>query len=210
MAIIVEKYQLGMVRTNCYLIHNDETKEVIIVDPADNAKIIEQMIKEKNLSVQAILLTHGHFDHILAANELHDTYHVPIMAHENEKQILEDPSLNLSIGMGEEPCTVKADYFFKDNEIIELLHTKVKVLHTPGHTAGGVCYLFLKEKMMLSGDTLFEESVGRTDFPTGSMSTLVHSIKEKLMVLEDEITVYPGHEGETSISHERNFNPYIK
>lgn len=105
---------------------------------------------------------------------------------------------------------MKADYFFKDNEIIELLHTKVKVLHTPGHTAGGVCYLFLKEKMMLSGDTLFEESVGRTDFPTGSMSTLVHSIKEKLMVLEDEITVYPGHEGETSISHERNFNPYIK
>lgn len=210
MAIIVEKYQLGMVRTNCYLIYNDETKEVIIVDPADNAKMIEQLIEEKKLDVQAILLTHGHFDHILAANELHDTYRVPIMAHENEKQILEDPSLNLSIGMGGEPCIVKADRFLEDDEVLDLLHTKVKVLHTPGHTAGGACYLFLKEKLMFSGDTLFEESVGRTDFPTGSMSTLVHSIKEKLMVLEDDITVYPGHEGETSIGHERNFNPYIR
>lgn len=210
MAIIVEKYQLGMVRTNCYLIYNDETKQVIIVDPADNANTIKQFIKEKKLSVEAILLTHGHFDHILAANELHDTYHVPIMAHENEKQILEDPSLNLSIGMGGEPCIVKADHYLKDNAILELLHTKIKVLHTPGHTAGGACYLFLEEKMLFSGDTLFEESVGRTDFPTGSMSTLVHSIKEKLMVLEDDTIVYPGHEGETSISHERNFNPYIR
>lgn len=210
MAIIVEKYQLGMVRTNCYLIYNDETSEVIIVDPADNAKMIEQLIEEKNLNLQAILLTHGHFDHILAANELRDTYQVPIVAHEAENQILADPSLNLSIGMGGEPCIVKADRFVKDGEVLDLLHTDVKVLHTPGHTAGGVCYLFIKEKLMLSGDTLFEESVGRTDFPTGSMSTLVHSIKEKLMVLEDEIIVYPGHEGETSIIHERNFNPYIR
>lgn len=210
MAIKVEKYQLGMVRTNCYFVYNDETKEVVIVDPADNAEFIKRTVKEKELQVQAILLTHGHFDHIMAANDLHDTYQVPIMAHESEKQILEEPTMNLSIGMGGNPCIVEADRFLKDEVVLDLLHTKVKVLHTPGHTAGGVCYLFVQEKIMLSGDTLFEGSIGRTDFPTGSMSTLVRSIKEKLMVLEDEIIVYPGHEGETSISRERKFNPYIR
>lgn len=210
MSIKVERFALGIVRTNCYLVYNDDTKEVIIVDPADSANVIKNEIKEKGLSVQAILLTHGHFDHIMAAKELRDTYEVPIMAHESEEAILEDSSMNLSIGMGSSPYTIKADRLLHDEDVLELLHTKIKVLHTPGHTAGGVCYLFEDEKILISGDTLFEGSIGRTDFPTGSMSTLVRSIKDKLMVLDDDVVVYPGHEGETTISRERKFNPFIK
>lgn len=210
MSIKIETVQLGMVRTNCYLVYDDTTKEAIIIDPADNASLITHMLKEKELVLQAILLTHGHFDHILAVNELKSLYDVPVMAHEEEKQLLADPSLNLSIGMGGNRCIVVPDRFLKDGEILDLLHTKVKVLHTPGHTSGGVCYLFEQEAFLLSGDTLFEGSVGRTDFPTGSMSVLVRSINEKLMGLDDQVVVYPGHEGQTSIGRERKFNPYLK
>lgn len=210
MSIIVEKYQLGVIRTNCYLVYNDSTKEAIVVDPADNGAYIKNMLEGKGLEIQAVLLTHGHFDHIMAATYLKEMYQVPIMAHEQEKQILEDPSMNLSIGMGGDSCVVEADRFLKDKDVLDLIGTQIKVLYTPGHTVGGVCYLFEKEKILLSGDTLFHGSVGRTDFPTGSMSTLVRSIKDQLMVLDDEVIVYPGHEDETSISRERKFNPYIK
>lgn len=210
MSIIVEKYLLGDVRTNCYFVYNDETNEAIVVDPADNGDYIKKLLDEKALKLQAILLTHGHFDHIMAAQYLHDRFQVPIMAHEMEKSILEDPSLNLSNSMSSEAIVVKADRFLKDNEVLKLIGTEIKVIYTPGHTIGGVCYWFETEKILLSGDTLFRDSVGRCDFPTGSMSTLVRSIKDRLLMLEDTVTVYPGHEGETSIGRERKFNPYIK
>jgi glyoxylase-like metal-dependent hydrolase (beta-lactamase superfamily II) len=209
MSVKVEKFQLGMVRTNCYLLYNDETKEAIIVDPADNGAYIKNKIEEKGLKVQAVLLTHGHFDHIMAAEFLRNTFHVPIIAHDAEKEILEDASKNLSGAMGGEAFVLKADKFIKDGEILELVGTKVKAIHTPGHTSGGVCFYFEEEGILLSGDTLFQSSVGRTDFPTGSMSTLIHSIKDKLSILGDDVVVYPGHEGETSIGRERKFNPYL-
>lgn len=209
MSIIVEKYPLGMVRTNCYVVYNNDSKEALIVDPADNGAYIKSKLEEKGLNVQAVLLTHGHFDHIMAAEYLRDAYQIPIMAHELEKEVLEYANKNLSDSMGGESFALKADKFLKDGDILELLGTKIKVVYTPGHTIGGVCYFFDKEKFLLSGDTLFENSVGRTDFPTGSMSTLIHSIKEKLSILGDDVVVYPGHEGETSIGRERKFNPYI-
>ncbi|WP_180272709.1 MBL fold metallo-hydrolase [Konateibacter massiliensis] len=210
MAILVEQYQLGPVRTNCYIVYNDDTKEAVVVDPADNGMYIKNMLEKQNLNIQAILLTHGHFDHIMAVEFLKNTYQVPILVHEEEKQILEDASKNLSGTMGGNAYIVKADRFLKDGEQLELLGTKIKVLHTPGHTAGGACYLFEEENMLFSGDTLFAGSVGRTDFPTGSMSTLVRSIKDKLMVLADDMAVYPGHESETTIGNERKFNPFIR
>jgi hydroxyacylglutathione hydrolase len=209
MSIIIEKYPLGMVRANCYIVYNNETKETIIVDPADNGAYIKNIADENGLHIQAILLTHGHFDHIMAAEFLHESYQIPIMAHEKEKDILENPAMNLSGSMSGNEICVKANHPLKDGEILELLGTKITVIHTPGHTAGGVCYWFEKEKLLFSGDTLFNGAVGRCDFPTGSMSTLVRSIKEKLLTLEDDVIVYPGHEGETSIGRERKFNPYI-
>lgn len=209
MSIIVEKYPLGMVRTNCYVVYNNDSKEALIVDPADNGAYIKSKLEEKGLNIQAVLLTHGHFDHIMAAEYLRDAYQIPIMAHELEKEVLEYANKNLSDSMGGKSFVLKADKFLKDGDILELLGTKIKVVYTPGHTIGGVCYFFDKENFLLSGDTLFENSVGRTDFPTGSMSTLIHSIKEKLSILGDDVVVYPGHEGETSIGRERKFNPYI-
>lgn len=209
MSIIIEKYPLGMVRTNCYMIYNDDTKQAVIVDPADNGAYIKSKLEEKGLTIQAVLLTHGHFDHIMAAEYLRKTYQVPIMAHEREKEILENANHNLSGAMGGDSFSLKADDFLKDGDCLELIGTKITVLYTPGHTIGGVCYFFEKENFLISGDTLFQGSVGRTDFPTGSMSTLIHSIKEKLSILGDDVVVYPGHEEETSIGRERKFNPYI-
>ncbi len=133
---------------------------------------------------------------------------IKIYAHEAEKDTLKDPGKNVSLMIGLRDV-YHADVFVKDEEILELAGMELKVLHTPGHTAGGCCYYLEKEKVLFSGDTLFCQSVGRTDFPGGSMSGIVRSIKDKLMVLPDEVKVYPGHMDRTSIGAERAHNPYL-
>ena len=204
----VERVLCGSVGTNCYFLINTQTQETVIIDPADDAPMLSAKLKEKNLKPAAILLTHGHYDHIMAVEELRKEYGIPVIAHEEEKQILENPRGNLSpmIGM---PFTVKADRFVKDEELLVTAGFSIRVLHTPGHTIGGCCYYLADENLLFSGDTLFWESVGRTDFPTGSMSALVRSIKEKLMVLPESTRVYPGHMGSTSIENEKQNNPFL-
>lgn len=209
MAVKILKFPLGMVRANCYIVYNDITNEALVIDPADNGAYINTKLKENNLTLKAVLLTHGHFDHIMAVQYLKNTFNVKVYAHESEEEILADASKNLSASMGDAPLSINADILLKDNQKLELIGTTITVIHTPGHTAGGVCYYFESEKLLFSGDTLFRDSVGRTDFPTGSMSVLVRSIKEKLITLGDDVVVYPGHEGETTISRERKFNPFI-
>lgn len=209
MAVKILKFPLGMVRANCYIVYNDITNEALVIDPADNGAYINTKLKENNLTLKAVLLTHGHFDHIMAVQYLKNTFNVRVYAHESEEEILADASKNLSASMGGAPLSINADILLKDNQKLELIGTTITVIHTPGHTAGGVCYYFECEKLLFSGDTLFRDSVGRTDFPTGSMSVLVRSIKEKLITLGDDVVVYPGHEGETTISRERKFNPFI-
>lgn len=209
MAVKILKFPLGMVRANCYIVYNDITNEALVIDPADNGAYINTKLKENNLTLKAVLLTHGHFDHIMAVQYLKNTFNVKVYAHESEVEILADTSKNLSASMGGAPLSINADILLKDNQKLELIGTTITVIHTPGHTAGGVCYYFESEKLLFSGDTLFRDSVGRTDFPTGSMSLLVRSIKEKLITLGDDVVVYPGHEGETTISRERKFNPFI-
>ena len=192
----VERVLCGSVGTNCYFLINTQTQETVIIDPADDAPMLSAKLKEKNLKPAAILLTHGHYDHIMAVEELRKEYGIPVIAHEEEKQILENPKGNLSTMIGM-PFTVKADRFVKDEELLVTAGFSIRVLHTPGHTIGGCCYYLADENLLFSGDTLFWESVGRTDFPTGSMSALVRSIKEKLMVLPESTRVYPGHMGST-------------
>lgn len=209
MAVKILKFPLGMVRANCYIVYNDITNEALVIDPADNGAYINTKLKENNLTLKAVLLTHGHFDHIMAVQYLKNTFNVRVYAHESEEEILADASKNLSASMGGAPLSINADILLEDNQKLELIGTTITVIHTPGHTAGGVCYYFESEKLLFSGDTLFRDSVGRTDFPTGSMSVLVRSIKEKLITLGDDVVVYPGHEGETTISRERKFNPFI-
>ena len=206
--IEIKSMTLGMVATNCYLIINKETKEALLIDPADNALRISNVIEENVCTLKAILLTHGHFDHIMALNELKKRYNVPVYAHEEEEEVLKQSSLNMS-GMIGQIYTTQADIYVKDGEHLKLAGLDIIVLHTPGHTKGGVCYYLPEEKVLMSGDTLFHCSIGRTDFPTGSMSQLVRSVKEQLFVLPDDVQVYPGHDSVTSIGYEKQYNPFF-
>jgi glyoxylase-like metal-dependent hydrolase (beta-lactamase superfamily II) len=199
---------LGMVQTNCYIISNEIAKEAIVIDPADKAVAIEQYLKANDLVCKGILLTHGHFDHILAASELAGDTHAKIHIHEAEAELAENPDLNASAQFRREYSLIP-DVLLKDNEVLPMAGFTVKVIHTPGHTAGGACYYFTELGVLFSGDTLFLESVGRTDLPSGNGRTLVESIRSKLMLLEDQVKVYPGHGNPTTIGYERDNNIYI-
>lgn len=199
---------LGMCQTNCYYLYREGRNDVLFFDPADRGEELYQALQEKGLRVGAILLTHGHFDHIWGVEKLKGLSDAEVYAYEGEEALLGDAKLNVSASAGR-ACTIRADHLLKDGENISLCGFTAKVIATPGHTGGSCCYYFEKEGILFSGDTLFLESVGRTDFPTGSMSALVRSIREKLFVLPDEVKVYPGHGPATSIGYEKENNAFI-
>ena len=181
---------------------------MLVVDPGDNASMLIDAIEREQIKPVAILLTHGHLDHASAAEALAKNFQVKIYAHEAEKETLEDSRMNLTAAFGAAK-KFRADVFVKDNEVLELIGCKIKVLFTPGHTPGGCCYYFNEQRILFSGDTLFCESVGRTDFPGGSSAALIRSIREKLLDLPDDVKVYPGHMSQTSIGTEKMYNPFI-
>lgn len=197
---------LGMVSTNCYIVYRGQ--EAVVIDPADNADYIVNQCRELGIVPAAILLTHGHFDHILAVGDLKKRLHIPVYAGEGEAPLLQDTALNLSGSFGKD-CTVKADRLLQDGETVELLGQPWKVIATPGHTGGSVCYLVEGEQALFSGDTLFAGSYGRTDMPTGNQREIVRSLKEKLFTLPEGITVYPGHGEPTDIGYEKKHNPAV-
>jgi len=215
--IKIGRMVLGVCQTNCYFLYRTGTPDAIVVDPADNGDKIAAALERNGFRVAGILITHGHFDHILgcdalkaAANEAADqngTEPIKVYACESEKELMQDARLNLSRGMSG-AYTLDADVYVTDGEEITIAGMSCKVIATPGHTVGGCCYYFEEAGILISGDTLFQESVGRTDFPTGSMSTLVRSIKEKLFVLPDDTLVYPGHGDSTTIGSEKKYNPF--
>ena len=202
------EYNVGDIGTNCYFLVNTDTKEMIIVDPGGDAPILKSRIAEMDLKPAAILLTHAHYDHAHHAKILKDTYQIPIYIHEAEKQTLTDVRMNVSAMFGK-PETYEADVFLKDGQEFTLAGFEIVTLHTPGHTPGGACYYFKDQKVLVSGDSLFCGSVGRTDFPGGSMSSLVRSLKEKVMVLPRDTQVLPGHMMRTTIGQECEYNPYL-
>ncbi len=206
--IKVEQYVVGPVQTNCYFAVNEETKETLIVDPGANAGRLAEILTEEKLKPAAILLTHGHFDHAGGAAELSARFGIKVYAHESEKETLENPSYNLS-GWEGKSGAYHADCFVSDEQELDLAGFHIRVFYTPGHTAGGCCYYFPYHKVLFSGDTLFSMSVGRTDFPGGSMSQLIGAIRTKILPLPDDITVYPGHNDITTIGAERMYNPYL-
>lgn len=197
---------LGMVGTNCYLLQNAETKEMIIVDPADSAQRIISAITGQEGHPAAILLTHGHFDHIMAAAELRKEYNIPVYIHELDEEVLEDPRANLS-GSWAASFSMKADHLVKEGDELDLAGFRIKVMHTPGHTKGSCCYYLPDEGILLSGDTLFCRSYGRVDFPTSSSQDMVNSVRRLLEELPGETHVLPGHESDTTIESEKRYNP---
>lgn len=204
----VNQYVVGPVQTNCYFIINAETGELLIVDPGASAKQLAQRVRDEGYQPVAILLTHGHFDHATGAEELAKEFGILIYAHEAERETLESVELNASWMMGQDQI-FHADEFLKDGQELDLAGFHIQVLHTPGHTVGGCCYYLPYEDVVFTGDTLFCTSVGRTDFAKGSMADLIRGIKEKLMVLPERTTVYPGHNDVTTIENERMYNPYL-
>lgn len=205
----VQVLELGAVMTNCYIVSQEKTKEAIIIDPADNANAIKKYLESEQLIVKGILLTHGHFDHIMAAKELALAYHIDIYASLAEEDLLNNPVLNCSIQFGN-PYTIIADKQLRDNEEFSMAGFSIKVLSTPGHTIGSVCYYFPEEKALFSGDTLFQESIGRTDLPTGDEKKIIESIQQKILPLANDIVVFPGHGGKTTIAYEKENNYFLR
>ena len=192
---------------NCYLVSCDKTGKAILVDPGAGSKMISNWLKEKNKDVQYIVLTHGHWDHLGAVEDLRRELGVKVAIHKDDAAMLTDPKLNLSYYSGRNMALSPAEILLEDNQILKIGEMEVKVLHTPGHTPGGIC--LLTKDGLLSGDTLFSTSIGRTDFPNGDLNLLLKNIREKLMVLDDNLPVYPGHEEFTSIGREKKYNPYL-
>ncbi len=206
--IHIKALVLGSVQNNCYIVRSRESQEVLVIDPGDELYKIENYLKDNDLECKAIFLTHGHFDHITAALGLKNLTKAPIYAHVAEKELLANPNMNASVYMGEE-VSVSPDILLKDKEEVQIAGLSWRVIYTPGHTRGGVCFYLPNQGIVFSGDTLFYESIGRTDLPTGNHQMLIESIQNQLMVLEDNIEVYPGHGRPTTIGHERHNNQYL-
>lgn len=206
----IELFATGILGTNTYVIMNEETKEAVVIDPARLSKKLREYIDGEQLQVKAILLTHAHFDHIMGIDEVIEAYgQMPVYVEENDLELLHHAELN-------ESTTYTKGYSYDGGDVIhggdtlELIGEKFQVIHTPGHTAGGVCYYVENAGVVFSGDTLFRASIGRSDFKTSSTSALISSVKDKLFLLPDETIVFPGHMGATKIGFEKEANPFVR
>lgn len=202
----VEQLVLGPLETNCYLVSDELGGPLVVVDPGF---FPEQILREIGTrEVAAIVLTHRHFDHIGALAEVAEETGAPVMAHDLDADAILDPEHNLSTWMSAPVAPESVDRRLRDGDVVEAGELRLTVLHTPGHTAGGIC--LVGDGVCLSGDTLFALGCGRTDLPTGSMEDLRRSFSEKLYPLDDDTLVFPGHGESSTIGRERRLNPLMK
>lgn len=199
---------VGELETNCYLVYK-QGGDAVLIDPGGEAERIVEAVRQKNATVRAVFLTHAHFDHMMAAEAVAKEYEAPVLVHEAEQEALADGMINLSALMGGRICHVQADRFLRDGEEVTVGEMAFRVLHTPGHTRGSCCYDLPDEGVLFAGDTLFFHSFGRTDFPGGSDCQMRASI-QRLLDLEGDRVVYPGHGPATTLAQERLYNPYAR
>jgi hydroxyacylglutathione hydrolase len=205
--MILEILTVGALETNCYILGDEKTKQAVVIDPGGDFEIIEDHLKKLELKVQYIILTHGHVDHIGALGELKKATGAEILIHSKDSAMLYDPNQNLSIFSGDKITPIKADKLLEEGDIIHCGGIRLEVLHTPGHTPGGIS--LLTDKMVFTGDSLFCGSIGRTDFPGSSFQKLIQSIKDKLLSKDDDFIIYPGHGPSSTIGEERKNNPFL-
>jgi glyoxylase-like metal-dependent hydrolase (beta-lactamase superfamily II) len=198
----------GPFEVNTYIVFNDETKEGFLIDPGGQEKKIEKIIRDENIDLKFILNTHCHIDHVSMDNYFKGKYSIDIIAAKEEEQILKNLEEQAEYLGFEYTGDVVIDRYLKDGEVIELGDIKILSVFTPGHSPGSVSFL-VNDKHLFSGDTLFRNTIGRTDILGGSSEQIISSIKNKLMTLEDGVKVYPGHGESTTIGYERKFNPYL-
>ena len=205
--MIIKQFVLGQLENNVYLVMDDKTKKAVLIDATALSPEITETVKKLNAEVEYILLTHGHFDHIMGLSALKKALNTEAVIHKDDLTISDN--LNEYTRLFNIPDSIPPKYeiYIKDGDIIPVGNMKIKVIHTPGHTEGGVCYLI--DDKLFSGDTLFRESVGRTDLFGGNFKKLSDSIKNKLFTLPDNITVYPGHGSQTTIGHEKKYNELV-
>ena len=205
--MIFKKIHVGIMGVNCYIL--GDKNEVFIIDPGGDADEICSVLNENGCTAKYIVLTHCHFDHILAANEVKKQTGAKIVICINEAENLADSSVNMTDRFTRTPISIKADILVSENDTLTSGEFVFRVIETPGHTSGGICLYCPEKKILFSGDTLFRSSIGRSDFPTGNQDTLIKSIQTKLLTLPEDVRVYPGHEDDTTIALEKTNNPYL-
>ena len=199
--MIIEAIPAGIYDANCYILVEENTKECGIIDPGGDSERLISQIDKLNAKPKFILLTHGHMDHVGGVIDLVKKYNIPFYISKADEEYMEKDDFVFG-------TLPKASGYLKENDILKLGDEIIKVLETPGHTKGGLCFLLNNDKVF-TGDTLFNVSIGRTDFIGGSMSEIINSIKEKLLPLGDRVDVYPGHGDMTTIEHEKKYNPFL-
>lgn len=206
--MFLEKLAAGIYGVNCYILADDSTGKAAIIDPGGDADKVLSVLEDNELQLEYILLTHGHGDHIGGVKELMDRTNAPLYIHREDLYILQDKDKNYSSRMGDNPVELDTNNFLADGDILSLGQLKIRIIHTPGHTPGGVCILV--NNLLFSGDTLFANSIGRSDLDGGNHDQLIQSIKDKLMDLDEEITVLPGHGPASRIGIEKLTNPFLR
>ncbi|MFK8793104.1 MBL fold metallo-hydrolase [Planococcus plakortidis] len=207
----IDRLELGPVQTNCYIVSGD-AKQCLIFDPGEEAGKIQELLKRKQLTPLAILLTHAHFDHIGAVDELREVYGIPVYLHYKERDFLGLPNLNGSGKYAALPDyrVAEADKLITEERSLEIGPFKTELYHTPGHSPGSVSFYFPHDRFAIVGDTLFAGSIGRTDLAEGSEQVLLKSIRESLLTLPDETFLFPGHGPETTPIQEKHHNPFLQ
>ena len=205
--MILKRLVLGLFQTNCYIVGSESSKAGMVIDPAARANKILESIKDLGLDIKLIVLTHGHLDHVEALAEVKEATGAKVAIHTDDAYFLQKRPLNTSFGFPY-PDTSSPDRLLEDGDSLDVDDLQFLVLHTPGHSPGGIC--LLGHGVVFSGDTLFNYGIGRTDFPGCSYDQIMNSIYTKLMTLPDDTIVYPGHGPETTIGAERRGNPFLR
>ncbi len=207
--MIFESIAVGPLAVNCYIVACEQSREGMVVDPGGDVDQIVALVQKHGLKIHTIINTHGHFDHLGGNREALATFGARLLIHQADAPML-GRSAEVARAYGlQGDNSPEADAYLTDGMDIFFGTCRAKVLHTPGHTLGGCCLYFENERIVITGDTLFADSIGRTDLPGGSHEQLLQSIRTKLFTLPDEVIAYPGHGPETTIGHEKNFNPYF-